>query len=284
MARKGGLGKGLGALIPGDEEPTENGLTQVAVERITPNPSQPRTEFDPAELESLAESIRVHGVLQPLVLTTSPGSENYTLIAGERRWRAAQMAGLSFVPAIVRPVGEQERLEIALVENIQRTNLGPLELAEAYHRLQEEFSLQHDEIAARVGKSRSTITNTLRLLDLCDEVKQALRDGKISEGHARALLGLNHPQAQRAALETVINLEMSVRRAEELVRMLNGERPVRRAKAERPAEISAIEDRLRGYLGTRVALRHGKKGGSLTIYYFSDEELEALMSRIVKEG
>ncbi len=284
MARKGGLGKGLGALIPGDEEPTENGLTQVAVERITPNPSQPRTEFDPAELESLAESIRVHGVLQPLVLTTSPGSENYTLIAGERRWRAAQMAGLSFVPAIVRPVGEQERLEIALVENIQRTNLGPLELAEAYHRLQEEFSLQHDEIAARVGKSRSTITNTLRLLDLCDEVKQALRDGKISEGHARALLGLNHPQAQPAALETVINLEMSVRRAEELVRMLNGERPVRRAKAERPAEISAIEDRLRGYLGTRVALRHGKKGGSLTIYYFSDEELEALMSRIVKEG
>ena len=284
MARKGGLGKGLGALIPGDDEAVENGLTQVPVERILPNPSQPRTEFDPADLESLAESIRVHGVLQPLVLTSYPGSENYTLIAGERRWRAAQMAGLSFVPAIVRPVGEQERLELALVENIQRTNLGPLELAEAYHRLQDEFGLQHDDIAARMGKSRPAVSNTLRLLDLCDEVKQALRDGKISEGHARALLGLTHPQAQPAALETVLKLEMSVRRTEELVRMLNGERPARRVKAERPAEVSAIEDRLRGYLGTRVALHHGKKGGSLTIYYFSDEELEALMSRIVKEG
>lgn len=284
MARKGGLGKGLGALIPGEDMPVESGLLQIPLDKIAPNPGQPRTHFDPTELESLAESIRVHGVLQPLVLTTTPGRDTYTLVAGERRWRASQLAGLSDVPAIVRPVSEQERLELALVENIQRTDLGPLELAKAYQRLEEEFDLTHEDIAARVGKSRPTVTNTLRLLDLADEVKQALHEGKISEGHARALLGLNHKQAQVGAMETVLKLEMTVRRTEELVRLLNGERPTRKPKGERPVEITAIEDRLRGYLGTRVALHHGKKGGSLTIYYFSDEELDALMSRIVKEG
>jgi ParB family chromosome partitioning protein len=284
MARKGGLGKGLGALIPGEDMPVESGLLQIPLDKIAPNPGQPRTHFDPTELESLAESIRVHGVLQPLVLTSTPGRDTYTLVAGERRWRASQLAGLTDVPAIVRPVSEQERLELALVENIQRTDLGPLELAKAYQRLEEEFDLTHEDIAARVGKSRPTVTNTLRLLDLADEVKQALHEGKISEGHARALLGLNHKQAQVGAMETVLKLEMTVRRTEELVRLLNGERPARKPKGERPVEITAIEDRLRGYLGTRVALHHGKKGGSLTIYYFSDEELDALMSRIVKEG
>jgi ParB family transcriptional regulator, chromosome partitioning protein len=284
MARKGGLGKGLSALIPGDDLPVESGLLQIPIERIIPNPGQPRSHFDLAELESLAESIRIHGVLQPLVLTSSPGSDTYTLVAGERRWRASQMAGLMELPAIVRPVSEQERLELALVENIQRTDLEPLELAEAYRRLEEEFGLTHEDIAVQVGKSRPTVTNTLRLLDLVDEVKQALRERKISEGHARALLGLTHRQAQAGALETVIKLEFNVRRTEELVRLLNGERAPRKPRAEKSAEIAAIEDRLRGYLGTRVALHHGKKGGSVTIYYFSNEELEALLARIVREG
>lgn len=283
MARKGGLGKGLDALIPSDTPPAESGQLFVAVDRIVPNPHQPRTQMDESELADLAASIREHGILQPLIVTQDAGSDHYILIAGERRWRAAQLAGLESVPVILRPATEQQRLELALIENVQRADLDALEKAEAYHALVEEFNLTHEEISRRVGKSREAITNTMRLLKLPPAVRQALASGKISEGHARALLALPTPQAQIAALESILKWEMNVRQTEELVKKLLGEKARRPEKKPVPADIAELEERLRAALGTRVSLNHGKKGGSLTIHYYSDEELNALIAQILKE-
>ena len=283
MAKKGGLGRGLEALIPGENGIKVSGMTYLPVERVLPNPRQPRSEMDDTELAELADSIREHGVIQPLIVSSEPGSDYYILIAGERRLRAARLAGLSQVPAIVRQVSDQERLELALIENLQRSDLSPLETAEAYHQLVEDFSMHHDEIAARVGKSREAVTNTLRLLKLPPEVKDALRSGEISEGHARALLGLSNSIAQVSALKTIIEHKLTVRQAEELVKMLSGERPLRKKEKSSPPEVTALEERLRGYLGTRVSLHHGKKGGSVVIYYYSDEELNSLISQILKD-
>jgi len=278
------LGRGLGAIIPGDNSSPSTGLSFLPVDQITPNPRQPRLQMDASELQGLAESIREHGVLQPIVVTGDPAGGNYTLIAGERRLRASIMAGLESIPAVIRQVSEQERLEFALIENIQRADLSPLDTAEAYEQLAEEFGLRHEDIAARVGKSRESISNTLRLLRLPPEVKKALRDQQISEGHARALLGLTNSAAQLAVLKTVLEQKMSVRQTEELVRMMSGERPQRQARREPEAEIREIEERLRGRLGTRVSLHHGKKGGSLVIFYYSDEELDSLVSQILRDS
>ena len=205
------------------------------------------------------------------------------LSLGKRRLRAAKIAELAEVPVLIRQATDQQRLELALIENIQRADLTPLETAEAFQHLAETFGLSHEEIAERVGKSRVTITNNLRLLKLPLSVKEALAEGKISEGHARALLGLSTTQAQSAALQTILKQEMNVRQAEELVRKLSGIKNTPIQKPESSPEIKAIEQRLRGRLGTKVALTHGKKGGNLTIYYYSDEELELLISQILKE-
>lgn len=283
MSKKGGLGRGLGALIPGGNATPPTGLSYIAIDQIVPNPRQPRLHMDLAELEGLAASIREHGILQPLVVTTEPGIELYTLIAGERRLRAAGIAGLEKVPVIIRQVSEQERLELALIENIQRADLSALDTAEAYELLADEFGLRHEDIAARVGKSRESVSNTLRLLRLPAEVKQALNDQLISEGHARALLGLSSSIAQINVLKTILEKKMSVRQTEELVRMLGGTRPAKQAKKEHPPEIREIEERLRGRLGTRVNLHHSKKGGSLVIFYYSDEELDSLVSQILQK-
>lgn len=283
MAKKGGLGRGLGALIPGENGPSSSGLAYIPTDQVVPNPRQPRSEMDDDSLAELAESISEHGILQPLIVSSQPGSNQYVLIAGERRLRAARLAGLAQVPAIIRQASDQERLEIALIENIQRADLTPLETADAYQQLADDFGLRHEDIAVRVGKSRESITNTLRLLKLPGEVKQALQKGLISEGHARALLGLNSSAAQVSALKTILDLKMTVRQAEELVKMLSGERPARKLKKTPPPEVLALEERLRGRLGTRVALNHGKKGGSLVIYYYSDEELNNLISQILQD-
>lgn len=284
MNRRGGLGRGLDALIPGNKTPSESELQQLPVAQIEANPHQPRQDFDEEELAGLAESIRTHGILSPLVVSPLPGGERWQLIAGERRLRAARLAGLETVPALVREAGEQQRLELALIENIQRADLKPLETAEAYQRLAAEFGLIHEEIATRVGKSRVAVSNTLRLLTLADEVKQALRDDLISEGHARALLGLANPLAQASALKTVLEKRLNVRQTEELVRLLAGNRPARSPRAQPPAEISELENRLRSALGTRVNLNRGVKGGSLVLYFYSDEELDGLVNRILGEN
>lgn len=287
MSRKTGLGRGLGALIPGGEEPQwqGSGVMEVPVEKIQPNPRQPRTRFHEEELEELAASIRQHGVIQPLILSHSgQGDGEYVLIAGERRLLAARRAGLETVPALVREAGDQQRLELALIENVQRADLTPLEAAEAYRQLTEEFQLSHEEVSQRVGKSRVAVTNTLRLLKLPPAVQQALAEGQISEGHARALLALSTPQAQNAALQTILKQGLNVRQTEELVRRLSGQKPVRKAKPGPSPEVLELEERLEASLGTRVTLNRRGKGGTLVIHFYSDEELNALIERFIEEN
>lgn len=279
-AKRSGLGKGLDALIPASET-APAGITEIRITAIRPNPHQPRTHFDPAELTELAASIREHGVLQPLIVTHGDQPGSYTLIAGERRWQAAQQAGLERVPAIVRGATDQERLELALIENLQRADLSPLEAAEAYHRLAEDFGLAQDAIAKRVGKSRVAVANTMRLLKLPEKVKQALAEKRLTEGHARALLALPTAQAQLAAMHTVIQKNLTVRQTEELVRKLAGHKPSRARPPAPPAEIKELEEQLRAKLGTKITLRRRRKGGTLVIYYYSDEELNALAEKLL---
>lgn len=286
MAQRKGLGKGLDALIPGGKSSVpaasgggHGGVQQVPVESIKRNPRQPRVHFKEDELNDLAASIREHGVIQPLIVAPK-GDGTFILIAGERRWQASQRAGLTKVPVVTRQANNQELLELALIENVQRADLNPMEEAEAYHQLAEDFGLSHDMIAKRVGKSRVAVTNTMRLTNLADAVKQALVDNKITEGHARALLGLSTQKAQTSALQTIINLSLSVRQSEELIRKLTGTRPVKVRKAAQNADVADVEKRLQRSLGTKVSLKHGKKGGTVTIYYYSDEELDALLKKM----
>ena len=283
MARRG-LGKGLDALIPGGFQPEPSGDSQqVPIIAITPNPSQPRSEMDIEGLQELAKSILEHGIIQPLILSKNATDNQYTLIAGERRLRAAEIAGLESVPAIIREVTEQERLEIALIENLQREDLTPLEAALSYRQLNDEFNLSHEDISARVGKSRASITNTLRLLKLPDKVQSALKAREISEGHARALLGLPSKKSQIAVLQTVLNNQLNVRQTEILVREYSGQKPeVKKVKKTVSPEIKSLEDQIRMLLGTKVTLNHGKKGGTIVIHYYSEEELNTLIDRFNK--
>lgn len=290
MTRKPGLGKGLDALLPSSEKisPSETALPASAVsmvptDKISPNPRQPRTLIDPLELSELAGSIQQHGVIQPLIITQASEAGKFILIAGERRWLAARQAGLSHIPALVREANEQQLVELALVENVQRADLGPLETAEAYRQLSEEFELSHEEISKRVGRSRVSITNTLRLLKLPPEVRDVLAAGKISEGHGRALLALPTLEAQKAALQIILKRDLTVRQTEDLVRKLEGKQPPHQTKTTLSPEIIALEERLRQELGTKVVLNHRSKGGTLVIHYYSEEELDALIDHILRD-
>lgn len=285
MAQRKGLGKGLDALIPGGKSISTSstsggsGVLQVAVELIKRNPRQPRLTFKEDELNELSASIKEHGVIQPLIVMPNADG-TYILIAGERRLQASQRAGLKTVPVIPRQANNQELLELALIENVQRADLNPMEEAEAYRHLADDFGLSHEMIAKRVGKSRVAVTNTIRLMNLADGVKQALVDGIITEGHARALLMLSTQKAQTSALQTIINLSLSVRQAEELMRKLTGQKPIKAKKPYTNANVTDVEKRLQKSLGTKVALKHGKKGGTVTIYYYSDEDLDALLDKL----
>ncbi len=284
MPQKSGLGRGLGALIPGGENvQMGNGVMLVPVEMVLPNPRQPRNMMHPENLEELTLSVREHGVLQPLIVTLGESMGQYILIAGERRLQAARLAGLATVPVLVREATDQQRLELAIIENVQRSDLSALEEAEAYRQLAEDFELSHESIAARVGKSRVAVTNTLRLLRLPDSVKNALIEKRISEGHARALLALSTPEAQTAALRTVLSQELNVRQTEELVRKLSGEKPITKVKPPAPPDIVELEDRLRSSLGTKVSLRSGRKGGTLTISLLFQRRIGRLDRRLLKE-
>ena len=283
MSRRRGLGKGLEALIPVGEEPA-GGVAQAPVSAITPNPMQPRTALEPEALAELAASIREHGLIQPLIVTQQ-GPESYQIIAGERRWQAARMAGLATVPVMIKEATPQQVLELALVENIQRADLNPLEEASAFRQLVDEFGLTQEQVAERVGKSRVAVTNTLRLLRLPAEVQQALADGTIHEGHARAILALPTSEAQIAALRTVKAKALSVRQTEELVRrLLAGPAP---RKPERPVnpETEALEEEFRETLGTKVNLYKNRRGrGRLVIHFYSEEELQTIYDVIVGGG
>jgi ParB family chromosome partitioning protein len=265
------------------EEPAR-GVAQVPPSAIAPNPMQPRTALEPEALAELAASIREHGLIQPLIVTQQ-APERYQLIAGERRWQAAQMAGLATVPVMVKEATPQQVLELALVENIQRADLNPLEEASAFRQLVDEFGLTQEQVAERVGKSRVAVTNTLRLLRLPAEVQQALADGTIREGHARAMLGLPTSEAQVAALKTVMVKALSVRQTEELVRRLLAGPPPR--KPDRPVnpETEALEEEFRETLGTKVNLYKGRRGrGRLVIHFYSEEELQTIYDVIVGGG
>ena len=283
MPAKRGLGRGLDALIPSSETPL-TGVAQVPIAAIGRNPRQPRARLHPTELEELANSIREHGVIQPLIVAQTAYPGQYTLIAGERRLEASRLAGLATVPAIVREATEQQLLEVALVENLQRSDLGPLETALAYKNLADDFGLSHEVIAARVGKKRVTVTNTMRLLKLPQQLLEALSAEEISEGHARALLALPTAQAQLAAFATVVRNGLSVRQTEELVRGLQGEKPARAPRAERSVEADALADRLRERLNTKVTLRRGRRGeGTIIVHFYSDEELNGITDKILRD-
>ena len=279
MSARRGLGKGLEALIPLAEEPA-GGLAQVPVGTITANPMQPRTTLDPDALAELADSVGEHGLIQPLIVTQQ-GPERYQLIAGERRWQAARMAGLATVPVIIKEATPQQALELALVENIQRADLNPLEEATAYRQLVDEFGLTQEQVAGRVGKSRVAVTNTMRLLRLPSEVRRALADGAIREGHARALLALQSEEEQVLALKAVVKRAMSVRQTEELVRRLLAE-PQPKEKEPVSPETQALEEDFRGTLGTKVNLYRNRKGkGRLVVHFYSEEELQTIYDVIV---
>jgi ParB family transcriptional regulator, chromosome partitioning protein len=283
--RRRGLGRGLDALIqPGSSLEQTGQILQIAIDTIEPNPFQPRSTVADHELAGLADSIREHGVIQPLIVAESDESGRYRLIAGERRWRAASEAGLAVVPAIVRESTPRAMLELALIENIQRADLNVVEEATAYRQLIEEFGTTQADLAARVGKSRSAITNSLRILGAPAEVQAALLAGDITEGHARALLGLQGATEQIAGLRLVLARGLSVRQTEQLVRDRRAdpdlEAPPGSTGQPDPVQ-RRFEDTLQRALGTRVELRRGKRGGRLVIHYYSDEELNGLYERLV---
>ncbi|MGC9348568.1 MAG: ParB/RepB/Spo0J family partition protein [Anaerolineae bacterium] len=291
MPRRG-LGRGLDVLIP-SEGASPGGLKQVPIGEIVPNPHQPRTSLTETSLAELAGSIREHGVIQPLIVTRRAEGD-FQLIAGERRWRAAKMAGLTQVPVIVKEAAPQEMLELALVENVQRADLNPLEEALAYQHLVEDFGLSQSEVARRVGKSRPAVNNVMRLLGASKAVQQALLDEKITEGHGRALLGLDTSETQDMALNVVLENELTVRETEALVRHVRESRDgVREAQAsledddtearQPDPHLQALEERFQEALSTRVRLRHGRKGGRIVIYYYSDEEFQALYRHLTGE-
>ncbi len=280
MPPKRGLGRGLDALIPVAE--SSSGVSQLPISAITRNPRQPRARFEPTALEELAASIREHGILQPLVVAQTGTPGRYVLIAGERRLEASKLAGLPTVPALIREATDQQLLELALIENIQRADLGPLETALAYKHLADDFKLSHEDIAYRVGKKRVTVTNTLRLLKLPQRLLDALASETIAEGHARALLSLPTPQAQLAVFEKIVAKGLTVRQTEELVRLYQGQKDARPAKKKPGVEADALADRLRRTLGFRVAIRRGRNGGTITIHYHSDEDLNSITEHILR--
>ena len=285
---KRGLGRGLGALIPSESpvisEETADVL-EIHIDDIAPNPRQPRQQMDRDALKELADSIREHGILQPVMVTQNEeggGNPPYSIVTGERRWRAARLAGLQTISAIVKGADSQAMLEWALVENLQRADLNPLEAATAYRSLMDEFNLTQEQVAQQVGKSRVAVANVLRLLRLPDRVKAALVAEKISEGHARALLALEDEEAQVEVMALVTRGGLNVRQTEELVRRLQAAQQAEEAKAPDPTpEVHALEDSFRGVLGTKVDLVRTKRGGRLVIHFYSEEELQAIYDHIV---
>lgn len=276
--RRKALGRGLDALLPPKER---QGHLEVDIDRIQPNPNQPRKRIDAEKLGSLADSIREHGVVQPPVVM-SVGDDRYQLIVGERRWQAARLAGLQRITVVLKDASNQESLELALVENVQRADLNPIEEAAAYQRLNDDFGLSQEEVARQVGKSRATVANTARLLSLPKDVQDALITELISEGHGRAILRLSEPSAQLSLLQRIMSRNLSVRQTEEFVTELLERQPGKAARVKSP-EIELLEGELRRALGTKVSLRQRKRGGRIIIDYFSPEEFEGLYQRLTDE-
>jgi ParB family chromosome partitioning protein len=291
MSKRGGLGRGLSALIPSAvEEGSGSGLLEIPIQGVSPNPKQPRTRFDEETIDSLAASIREVGVLQPIVVRRAQGG--YELIAGERRLRAAKKAGLATIPAVIRDSEDADTLREAIIENIHREDLGPIELAEAFRSLLEDLGLKQETLAERLGVSRSHIANTIRLLQLSPDVQQLLADGRIQAGHARALLGLPDQEAQASLALRAAAEGLSVREVEELVRLfVDGPPPppepapkVEAPTTERTGGMAEIEEILSEQLATRVLIEVSKKRGRVVIEFGSPDDLERIVSEIIGSG
>ncbi len=284
MENNNRLGKGLSALIAtgeysGSKDSPYN--DKFDIEKILPNPYQPRMKIEPDELVEIADSIREHGVIQPLIITKNPNGDNYYLIAGERRFRASKLAGLKHVPVVIKDSSPQEMLEIALIENIQRQDLNSLEEATAFKQLQDQFGLTQTDIAKKMGLSRVAVTNKIRLLGLPDRVKENVLNGELSEGHARALLGINDEPSLIAAANIIIKKELSVRETEELVRKVNfGKQKYSEERIEFDHNTKSLIDNISKKIGYTVRLSRMSKGGKLTIRYMTKSELQDLLKKL----
>jgi len=274
---KKGLGKGLGALISTGET-DDKGVCELRINQIEPNTEQPRKLFDEEKLKTLAESIKKHGVVQPIIVRKEEG-DVYRIVAGERRWRAARIAGLNAIPAIVKDFSDRERMEIALIENLQREDLNPIEEAEAYERLIKDYNLTQEQISEIVGKSRPAIANSLRLLSLSKKVKEYIIEEKLTSGHARALIPIEDEKLQVSAAEEVIRRNLNVRDTEKLVKsFLEGNK--KKPKKVLDEHYLEIEEKLKNIFGTKVKLLANKKRGKILIEYYSNEELERILEMV----
>lgn len=287
MAKKG-LGKGLGALISEDfsiENETNTGVAELKITQIEPDPTQPRKDFDQEKLDLLAESIRMHGVIQPLIVTEQKDGF-YRIIAGERRWRAAKQAGLTTVPAVVRQYSKEQSAEIALVENLQREDLNGIEEARGYKTLMEEFSLTQQQVAEKVGKSRPAVANALRLLNLPESVQDMVIYGELSSGHARAISGLSDPELQIDLAQKVIAQDLSVRQIEKIITQLDQPKPEQQEEKfldlNLKTQLKKIQTELQSFLGTKVKVVSGKNKGKIEIEYYDLSELERVIELIKK--
>ncbi|MCK4592140.1 ParB/RepB/Spo0J family partition protein [Candidatus Parcubacteria bacterium] len=288
MMKKTSLGTGLSSLIPNklnkeNNTPLEkkkfsssNEVVKIPIENVAPNPNQPRYYFDEDNLKELSESIKEHGVIQP-ILVTKIGNNKYELIAGERRLQATKLAGIKEIPAIVRLATNQEKLELALIENVQRHNLNPIEEAKAYKKLQTEFNLTQEEIAKKTGKSRSAIANIVRLLDLPVEIQRGIIEEKITEGHARAIIGLKNPEKQRALYELILKNNLTVRGTENKAREVTIHTHKRKIIKQTDSYIQDLEDKIQQKLGTKVQIKKRGTSGKITIDFFSEEEFEKII-------
>lgn len=282
MEKRPALGKGLSALIPDAPEPARSGPTEVDVDLIAPNEYQPRVRPDDTRLDELAQSIRANGVIQPIVVHKVDGG--YRIIAGERRWRAAQRAGLTRVPVYIKEIAagkDEQLLEMALIENIQREDLNPIDEAAAYERLSTDFKMTQEEIAAAVGKDRSSVANHLRLLKLPQEVRSEVAGGRLSMGHARALLAVQDEAGQRQVARDVIAQNLSVRETETLVKRIGRSTVGRTARAGNDVNTRAAEERLRLHMGTRVRIVRRGKGGKIEVDFTNEDELQRLFERLM---
>ncbi|MFY9595054.1 MAG: ParB/RepB/Spo0J family partition protein [Caldicoprobacterales bacterium] len=290
--KKRGLGKGLDALFQsydsfestedtGSSETLEGRVLELSIYDIDPNPDQPRRNFEQDSIQDLSQSIMEHGVVQPIIVKPSE-KDRYTIIAGERRWRAARAAGLNKIPAIVKDIDEKEMLELALIENLQREDLNPIEEAEGIHSLIDNYGLTQEQVAKRLGKSRPSITNALRLLRLPKQVRNLLEEGKITTGHARALLALNNQTKIMELAELIVEKNLSVRETENLIKNIKENRRLKKKSKtiEKPSFIMELESRMEESLGTKVTIQQGKKKGVIEIEYYGNDDLERIIKKI----
>lgn len=277
---KKGLGKGLGALITSESLKEDSGVVELKIHEIEPNASQPRKFFDDEKLTQLSESIKQHGIIQPIIVKKD--NNLYTIIAGERRWRAAKLAGLDRVPVLIKDFTEKQVMEIALIENLQREDLNPIEEAEAFMHLMSEFDLTQEQIAETIGKSRSAIANSIRLLGLSEEVRKYIISGDLTSGHARTLVIVQDEELQKSAAEYIVKNRLNVRDTENYVKNLFKNKVQKKSKNIIDPDFKIVEDKLKNILGTKVKLQANKNRGKITIEYYSNDELDRLLEFFYK--